>query len=1014
MSTPYFQKAYESLNPEQKLAVDTIDGPVLVVAGPGTGKTQVLAARIANILLKTDSAPQNILALTFTESAAKNMRERVVKMIGQAGYYVQITTFHSFCAGILANYPEYFPIDRASQPLSEIERFGLIESCITDLPLDILKSINRQFFYVRDILKSISDLKREGITLEKYEDIIEDELGEIPEGLTKAQTVQFEKKQKKNRELLLIYKTYEERLRKTLRYDFDDMIGLVAESLKSNEELLLQYQEKLQYILVDEYQDTNTAQNQIVDLLASFWGDQANVFVVGDPHQSIYRFQGASVENIFSFIHTYPKTLVITLGTGYRSPQTIYTAAHSLISNNTLTVSSTDPVSQKLLDAISLPLKSHAKSDKKITIFAAPSQQLELVQVVEEVTQLIKNGTAASEIAVLYRTNAEVQAIQEIFDLWKVPYDVEGSNNILEHKTIQELLNMLRLIKELRDGGDGHELFEILAYPWLRLPISTLYRITRTAGVNRMSIYDLIKNGYQQYSSLDPSSNVKEKEFDQFVGTIHKIETWSQRDLSELFTQWFQSIMEESGLLDWMQQQPNKLELLLSYNALFSLIKQMTQANKALRLADFLEKINVMIEHNLVVSAEDFNVRDGAVQLSTVHKAKGREWEHVFIVHCIDGRWGNKRKIQLLPLPDSVLQYTDISKKEQNEDERRLFYVALTRAKKSVTCSYPESLVLENRIQLTVSSMFLHEIDEFANKINADELAFVNKETEYLEKLVTPTLNKYSENTDEQFYKELIDNFKLSVTALNDYLRDPEYFVTYRLLRVPQATPAIMAYGSAMHVALEKLFRAHMNRQEFLDQDELLAVFETSLKKQILLPEDYERRLKRGKEVLSEYYDHIQDQKHRPAFLERAFGNGFSQTMLGDIPLTGRIDRIDWADEAANTVKVIDYKTGKIKSIKDIEGGTVASNLSEREKNLPDGIKGPYKRQLLFYKLLSQLDASFTAQVTHGAFEFVEPSPTKKFVTREFELKQEEVELLKDLIKEVMSEIRSLAFIAKS
>jgi DNA helicase-2/ATP-dependent DNA helicase PcrA len=363
-------------------------------------------------------------------------------------------------------------------------------------------------------------------------------------------------------------------------------------------------------------------------------------------------------------------------------------------------------------------------------------------------------------------------------------------------------------------------------------------------------------------------------------------------------------------------------------------------------------------------------------------------------------------------LPDSVLKFSDVSKKEHNEDERRLFYVALTRAKKQVVCSYPDSIVSENKSQSTIASMFLHEIADYAETIDAKSLVFADKEREFLEKIVAPKVNKYSVDADIAFYQELVNDFKLSVTALNDYLRDPEFFVTYRLLRVPQAKPAFLAYGSAMHTALEKLFRSYMKEQAFLDKEQLLSTFEQALKKELLLPEEFNRRLTKGVGVLDQYYQHIQNATHAPAFLERSFGNGFSQTILGDIHLLGRIDRIDWVHPTAKTVKVIDYKTGKVKSAREIEGLTVSANLSPREQSLPEGIRGPYKRQLLFYKLLSQLDKSFSAEVTHGSFEFLEPGETaQKFISREFELPQSEVELLKELIIQVMKEIRELEFL---
>jgi len=257
-----FLKIYNSLNTAQKQAVDTIEGPVMVVAGPGTGKTQVLTARIAQILQKTDTNPNSILALTFTESAAKNMRERLVKMIGKTGYYVQIATFHSFCKEIIDNHPEAFPIERDSAPLSDLERFELFEDIFNNLVLENIKPLNTPFFYLKDAIKGISNLKREGIQPDNYEKLIKDwrerlvasepaksepgkRIKKQPGELTRTEWEKDLKQLEKNTELCEVYKIYQQRLREAKRYDFDDMIALVVEALQKDETLLREYQENL-------------------------------------------------------------------------------------------------------------------------------------------------------------------------------------------------------------------------------------------------------------------------------------------------------------------------------------------------------------------------------------------------------------------------------------------------------------------------------------------------------------------------------------------------------------------------------------------------------------------------------------------------------------------------------------------------------------------------------------------------------------------------------------------------
>lgn len=1008
MSNAAFQTVYQKLNSSQKQAVDKIDGPVMVIAGPGTGKTQVLAARVANILLTTDTNPSSILALTFTESAAKNMRERLVSMIGKTAYYVQIHTFHSFCTDVINSHPEYFPIERESQPLNELERFDIMQQLLLSIPLSALKPLNTPYFYLKDILKSISDLKREGISVDEFSKIVEAEktlFEQSGEELSKAEFSRRQKLVDKNTELALIYKSYQEKLRELFRFDFEDMISLTVEAFETQPDLLAEYQERLLYFMVDEYQDTNSAQNKVVDLLASFWGEEANIFVVGDPNQAIYRFQGASLENVLSFTSRYPQAEVITLTTGYRSPQTIYNAVADLIAQN----------GQPLVfNGLTQETLQSVKGDgQPLLLFKAPSQTLENIYVACRIKNLLEKGAKAEDIAILYRTNAEAAEITEALDKWNIRYEIDGGNNVLDAEHIRQLLCLFKVIDSVRRGEEDGPLFEVLQYEWVQLDALLIMKAARAASKARISLFELLRQGYETFSHYHPTAEVTALDFALVSEFVNKLTVWAARDAQLTFTAWFELVINDSGFLPWVMRQPEKIELLNAVNSLFREIKGLVSSQRDFQLADFLSVIDTMDKHRLPITLEDMNITKDAVHLSTVHKAKGQEWQHVFLIRCIDGKWGNSRNRSLIPLPGGILKHSDLSSKDQNDDDRRLLYVALSRAKESLTISYPETIVTDNRSKSVMGSMFLEEIkDHLQLDTSSDAEEVVTKAEEHLAQLLEPTTALIRPNSEREFFASLVKDFKLSITSLNTYLHSPENFLTECLLRVPTAKSPILAFGSAIHSALEYWAKYWQTHGEAASLETLLTAYESSLAKETLTTSDFQERLLYGQTVLKNYFPRLQLSPEPPLYIERFFGFGWSRTVLDDIPLTGRMDRVDWIDKTAKTVRVIDYKTGRPRTLGEIEGSTVSAELSAREKTLPKSIRGGYKRQLVFYRLLAELDSTFVPTVAEAVFEFIEPDKqSAKLIQRHVSITEEEVEALKNLIREVMSEIRQLTFL---
>lgn len=1015
--TQQFEAAFARLNPAQRQAVENIEGPVMVLAGPGTGKTQVLVTRIAHILRETDTRPNTILALTFTESAAQNMRERLVGLLGQTGYSVRISTFHAFCSELINQQPEYFPIDRGSEPISELEQYDLLRQLVVQLKLRKLQPIGDPYFYIRDVIKAISDIKREGVDVVQFKALVEDEQKLFTEQLSQAEGLTPKERRaaglptvtdlkrslhlaEKNLELALLFEAYEKALRTAKRYDFDDMIGLTIAALKEHELLRSELQENLQYFLVDEYQDTNAAQDRILQLLSEFWGEMANVFVVGDPNQAIFRFQGASVENMLGFVARFPEALIVTLTEGYRCPQPLYTAAAELIAHNGLTQTAT-------LD-LSLPLQAAKKTTSKdpaaIRLAEFPSDTLELWWVADEVGKLITSGVKPETIAIIYRHNRDRVPLIEALSKRQIGFEIDGGGDALSEETVQQFLRLLRVILDLKTTGTGSELLQVMLYEWFGLPRLSVMQLARIANQNRTSMLELLERD---------APELKAPEFAAIHTKYQQLLSWATADGDLTLPEWFERVLSESGFLEWLKSLPDQVYQLTVMNSIFGKVKAMVAMAHDKTLQDFLTAVETMQEHHLSITVDDLNLRASQVRLTTAHRAKGQEWDYVFILHCTDKKWSNVTDKKQFHLPATLLQHTNLELKDSNEDERRLFYVALTRAKQQVICSYPLSFLKAGRSKPALASQFLAEsfgetleTIKPTNNLSQTDLAAA------LEKTLQPIPQIRDLTAEKEFFAALVKNYKLSPTGLSKYLRDPQAFVLEDLLRVPRAKAPPMAYGTAVHVTLEKAYRQFQAEGALPKISKILSDFELALSAEVLSQADFERRLEHGRISLERYFTVYVDEIPQPLMLERAFGSGATQTVLGDIKLSGRIDRVDWISQKDRTVRVVDYKTGKPKSENEINGVVATDEFSERELALPSTIKGPYQRQLVFYKLLSELDGQFPYVVEEGMFDFIEPKdPDSKLVRRILPITQEAVTDLKNLIKEVIAELRSLKFV---
>ena len=979
MTSDAFQEAYDKLNAQQKHAVDTIEGPVMVIAGPGTGKTQILTLRIANILMRTDTEPDNVLALTFTESGVASMRRRLMEMIGGPAYAVAIKTFHGFCNDIIGNHPEYFPRIIGSEPVTDVDRAQIIERILETAPLELLRPYGDPTYYVGKVLTSIDKLKQEGISVDRFDEIVAQEL-RIFEGIEdlyydkgahKGKMKGAYQKQQKNinkaSELALLYRQYEQALREQKWYDYADMIMEVLAVLERDKNLLLLLQEQYQYVLVDEHQDTNNAQNRIVELLCGFHQDP-NLFVVGDEKQAIYRFQGASLENFLYFQKLYPSAELIVLEENYRSTQVILDAAHGVIPGKK-------------------ELRANAPHEAKpIRIGAFTTEDAERYGIAKDIKERMAHGVTPENVAILYRNNRDAFPLLEMLERMGVPAVIESDQDILRDNDIEKLICILRAINAF---GLPEDLIRMLHIDFLGVEPLDLYKCIEYANRNRMSIYDVLRSG-----QLLKGEPLRLEQPDALLTMYESMVRWSATARNKGLAESVEVIMRESGLLAHMLAGSEPVEKMEKLSAFFDEIKKLIEAHRDAKLADLFVHLDAMERHGLTIKRSIGGYGTGKVHLMTAHRSKGLEFDHVYIINAFDTHWGNKKSRELLKLPMAVFARADKpmqDDEDENADERRLFYVALTRAKQTATVTYAKENIQK---RMLLPSLFIGELREdlcehMPIEQHEQELAL------HKEVLFAPRTSTTVNIRDKEYIKELFMRNGLSATALNNYLVCPWRYFYSNLLRIPGAPEKYQMFGTAIHNALQDFFNALAERGA--DRQFLIDKFAYHLGKQAISGRDFEDAKKRGVAALEGYYDTYHHAWRGNVLTEYAV----SDVMITpEIRLTGKIDKIEFLD-AGNKVNVVDYKTGKPKSRNQIEGKPRETEGDEAEEAQHEG--GAIKRQLVFYKIL--LDRQGKYDMASADVDFIEPMPSGKYKKEMFEVTPDEVGMLEKEIIRVGTEI---------
>lgn len=982
MKTPQFTSSYKKLNPQQKQAVDQTEGPVMVIAGPGTGKTQILTLRIANILLSTQTNPENILALTFSESAAFQMRQRLTEVIGTPGFRVEISTFHSFGNSIIQNYPEEFDNLLDSESITEAEQIELIEEIITKSDLKLLKPWGEPLFYVRDSLQAINDLKKESVTpdglklaitkkrqdFDAVEDLYHDK-GKY-KGEMKGKYQDELKSIEKLEEFISIYSAYQNFLIENKKYDFNDMLIEVIKVLEKNKSLLLRLQEKYQYILVDEHQDTNSSQNRLVELISAFY-EIPNLFVVGDEKQAIYRFQGASLENFLYFKKKYPQAKLINLSQNYRSHQTILDASTSFISNN---------VSANILTQVSL-VAARETSSQNIKLAILEDHYGEFEFITRQIKTLLESGTQPKEIAVLGRRNYDLAELSEFLKRAGVEYVIDADHDVLSDLWIKKLLFILESVE---DFGSDPKLAKILPLDILELDQIDIFKILQFARKENQTLGETL-------DSLNKQTiiNLNLKNPKQIKNFFSLYKGWASLNRNIPLVDLFVKILNESGIRKSILKLPERNEIINKFITLFEEIKSRVYKNPDYNLSDFLRRIELLKKHNLSLEVKSKLISSNAVRLLTAHKSKGLEFDYVFIFQCFDGRWGKIRKrAKLIKLPWEYMgdQIKSEVQFEEIEDERRLFYVGLTRARKDVILSYSK-LSETGREQLP--SPFLEEINQ--DLISEIDLIEFNKEFSQTKDVIFDIPeNKLNLDSEFDYLKTLYKEKGLSISSFQNFLECPWKYFFVNLISLPDTKSKFQIYGTAVHLALDSLIKKRKTEKD--PKSFLIKSFEKNIREQALSISDKQELLEKGGKSLTGFHDEVFINFPDSIQSEVSIRNiKVSDTLT----LNGRIDMLE--ELKKGEFRIHDFKTGKPKRKTEIDGSKA------------DG-KYNYVRQLIFYKIILENYKGGIFKVTEGVIDFVEPDQKGKYSSITFELKKEDQSRVIQELESVSAQISSLSF----
>ncbi|HVZ10917.1 MAG TPA: ATP-dependent DNA helicase [Candidatus Paceibacterota bacterium] len=933
-----FEMYYNQLNPEQKKAVDAVEGPVMVVAGPGTGKTQILTLRIANILRKTQAEPENILALTFTEAGAKEMRRRLRLIMGGPADRVRLHTYHGFARSIISEFDDHFPHIARAEQLTEIQAETIIREILKDKQFYNLRPAGDPDLFVPKIIGAIGDCKSEAWTPEIVRSFAYDEIKRIQtadewkstrgptKGKVKAEGLKRIEKCERTILFSEIYDRYETAKREQRKIDFDDLIIEVIAKIRQDELLLRLLQEKFQYILIDEHQDTNDAQNLLIRLIAEFF-DSPNLFVVGDEKQAIYRFQGASVENFMSFQKKWQGMELIRLKKNYRSHQNILDASFAMIEHN---------YAPDEYRELRIRLEADRKDTESVDVVVA-GNNLAADEYLAAQLQTILHNHPKQTTAIITRRNSDLQRVLSLLDQYEIPAYAERGSDIFADPFGRLFF---ALIDFLANPAHVESLAQCIGGGLWDFAIDEQIRLVKSLRAGLVA--DVEKE--------IPAVAALRKELNHSGAVAYLIMAG-----------------DESGLTRIAQHDPVAAQI---WRGIISLAGELALANPD----NPLELIRSLLEYQTSAGSRTIKISIGAaaapIRVMTAHGSKGLEFDNVFLPYAVEESWLPRARGEYFVLPRQADEGENIL------DERRLFYVALTRARSRLIIISP----LEDASRQLTPLRFISELDQ--TKISRTDLPASMKQT------VPHGMNRASKRRAEaaELAKKVLYENGLSVTALNHFCDCPSKFFYKSILRLPEAPTLNTEKGNAMHEAMAAVWHLPHKTKDTIGETISRVVkeyFSTSLLPSFEKAPALEALLEDAPIVAAALAAHVRQSGAIATETRR-------ETMFGELLLHGKLDAVI---ESSTLVSIYDYKTREAMSVNAIKGQTQTDD-------------GNYFRQLVFYKLLVLGDPRAAKKTIEPALVFIKPDAKGRcpivslpIETSDIEILKKEVQLLIDTVK---------------